>query len=74
LEVWRAKYAVPPVYHSEEDGEWAGWQATVRLSVKEAGVVVIKSDSNGNDGEPSGEDGEEDDAALDFSAFDYWRL
>jgi hypothetical protein len=24
-EVWCAKYAVPPVYRSEEDGEWAGW-------------------------------------------------
>jgi hypothetical protein len=24
-EVWHAKYAVPLVYRSEEDGEWAGW-------------------------------------------------
>jgi hypothetical protein len=24
-EAWRAKYAVPPVYRSEEDGEWADW-------------------------------------------------
>jgi hypothetical protein len=24
-EAWCAKYAVPPVYRSEEDGEWAGW-------------------------------------------------
>jgi hypothetical protein len=73
---WRMKYAVPPVYHSEEDGKWAGWQAATRLSAKEAGVIVIESDINDdddNDGEASGEDGEEDDAALNFGAFDYWR-
>jgi hypothetical protein len=52
--------------------------------VKEAGVVIVidsDSDSDDNDsetgfktgGEASGEDGEEEDAALDFGAFDYWR-
>jgi hypothetical protein len=82
-EAWCTKYAVPLVYHSKEDGEWACWQATVRLSAKEAGVVVVDSGSDGDyddnssesgfetGGEASGEDGEEDDAALDFSAFDY---
>jgi hypothetical protein len=70
---------VPPVYHDEEDGEWAGWQAVIRLSAKEAGIIVIDSDDDNDNGggetsgEASGEDGEEDDAALDFSAFDYWR-
>jgi hypothetical protein len=62
LEVWRVKYVVLPVYRNEEDGEWASWQADVRLSMKEAGVVVIESDSDGNDdangGEASGKDGE----------------
>jgi hypothetical protein len=23
-EAWRMKYAVPPVYRNEEDGEWVG--------------------------------------------------
>jgi hypothetical protein len=60
-------------------------QAIVRLSAKEVGVVVIDSDSDsdddGNDGDTgfeiggkaNGEDGEDEDAALDFNTFDYWR-
>jgi hypothetical protein len=40
--------------------------------VQEAGVVFIDSDDvDFYGGEASGE---EDDAVLDFSAFDYWRL
>jgi hypothetical protein len=73
----REVHAVLLVYHSEEDGKWAGWQAATRLSAKEVGVIVIKSDSDNddddNDSEASGEDGEEGDAALNFGAFDYWR-
>jgi hypothetical protein len=73
------KYVVLLLYHSEEDGEWDGWQAAIRWSVKEVGVIIIDSnddDDNGGDetnDESSREDGEEDDAALDFSAYDYWR-
>jgi hypothetical protein len=47
------------------------------LFAKEASVVVIDNDDDDdNDGgetgiKANGEDGEEDDVALDFSAFDY---
>jgi hypothetical protein len=78
-EAWRAKYIVPSVYRSEEDGDWAGWLAAVCLSAKEAGVVVIDSDDDGDDDDDGGEtgfetggkDSKEEDTALDFSTFDY---
>jgi hypothetical protein len=73
-EAWRTKYAVSLVYRSEEDGEWASWQAVVCLSVKEAGFVVSDSDDDGSSGETGfetgREDGEEEDGTMDFSTFD----
>jgi hypothetical protein len=50
LEAWRVKYAVPLVYHSEEDGEWAGRHAVVSLFTKEAGVIVIDRDDDDGGG------------------------
>jgi hypothetical protein len=66
-----------PIYRSNDDEEWPGWQNAIWLSVQEADIIVIdsndKDDNGGSEasGEAVGKDSEEDDATPDFSAFDY---
>jgi hypothetical protein len=57
------------VYRNIDNGEWAGLWAAVWQSVQEADIIVINSKDDAGGENTS----EEDDAALNFSAFDYWR-
>jgi hypothetical protein len=57
------------VYRIIDDGEWAGLWAAVWQSVQEADISVINNDDEEDAGGQN--TGEEDEDALDFSAFDY---
>jgi hypothetical protein len=49
-EPWMVVLAVPPMYRHPDDREWAGYNAIVRLSVAEAGIVVISGDEDDDGG------------------------
>jgi hypothetical protein len=46
-EPWRGAFSVPPIYRRPSDGEWAGYNAAVRLLATEAGIIVIDDDDDG---------------------------
>jgi hypothetical protein len=46
----RAVFAVPAMYRRPDDGDWAGYNTFVHLSVQAAGIVIIDDDEGGDGG------------------------
>jgi hypothetical protein len=46
-EPWRVAFTVHPMYRRPNNGEWAGYNAVVRLSTAPADIVVIDEDEDG---------------------------